>query len=276
MRIEVRRPAKVSVTFDDEAGKPLTLADVAFVITDGADTIIDSGAATTAAAATGIWTAEIPARQQLDHLTVTFTGGGHTLAVHAEVVAERLVPLHRLQAAMREAAPDLYEGKEPDPVLLRRAADAAEDWIDDALNYPAVRRPVRARFRHAGGCFLRPRNVIHPGELYELAINGAAIDVADAIVFDRFAWENASGTAWPVGPATLWGTHGLAQPGEDLRRAATVLARYLARTSKVPERATAMTTESTQIIFSRPDHRKPTGLPDVDAVITRRAIASPV
>ena len=277
MRAPAGRPVTVAVTFDDDDGQPVPVEAATYTVTDGAGVVSEPLPAAVDAA--GVATAVLPALTRLDRLTVAFSttieDHAHTVAVTVDVVAQRLVPLHRLREAVRDAAPQLYDGAPPDATLLRAAADAAEDWIDDALGYPAVRRAVRARWRHAGGPFLRPREVVHPGELYEAEVAGVPVDVADVEVYEAFAWERPH-RAWPAGPARVWGTHGIAEPAEDLRRAAVVLARYLARTSKVPERAASMTTESTLIVFSKPDSQKPTGLPEVDAVITRRRVEAHV
>lgn len=276
MRAPAGRPVQVRVTFDDDDGTPVPAESVTWTVTDGAGATSDPAPAD---ADGDVWRAVLPARDRLDQLIVRFSGMvdglEHTVTVAVDVVGQRLVPLHRLREAVRDAAPQLYDGAPPDPGLLRAAADAAEDWIDDALGYPAVRRGVRARWRHGGGPFLRPGDVILPGEIYEAEVAGVPVDVADVAVYEAFAWEQPY-RAWPAGPARVWGTHGLAEPPEDLRRAAVVLARYLARTSKVPERAASMSTESTLIVFSKPDAQKPTGLPEVDAVITRRRIEAHV
>jgi hypothetical protein len=275
VRVVAGQDTLVRAVFADDAGTA-TDVDVNTAVTVSA---VDGAGATVnldgpVREGTGLYASRLPARARLDVLTVTFAGvvGGlqRRVQVGVDVVDERLVDPYRLREAMRGDAPELTAAAPPTALLLELASAAAEDWIDDALHYPGTRRSVRARFRHHGGKRLRPPGVVKPGELYEVEIGGkvyTAAELDDALPEAIGGWDRDGG--WAFGVARVWGTHGLDAPPQDLRRAAVVLARYLSRTTRVPERAASMTTADTLIVFSKPDADKPTGLPEVDAVIGR-------
>ena len=52
------------------------------------------------------------------------------------------------------------------------------------------------------------------------------------------------------------------------------LARYCARGSNFPERASQIMSEQSLITFSTPSPNKPTGLPEVDGVLSRHSLNS--
>ena len=278
MRVPAGQAAKVRAVIADDAGQPVAGEGVTAAAVDGAGAVVALGDVT--AVEPGVYDVALPAQQRLDQLRVTVAatvaGAPRSAIVDVDVVEQLLVDPYRLAEAMRQ---DQAPGAPPVTAqVLEQASAAAEAWLADALNYPPVRRGLRTRFVHRGGAVLKIPGVLKPAQLYELAINDQAMsadELAAAGGYDEaFGWMRRGYGDWPAGFATVWCTHGLWSPPDDLRRAAVVLARYLAKTSKVPERAVSMTTESTLIVFSRPDPNKPTGLPEVDAVITRRRIGT--
>lgn len=282
MRVEAGRASPIRVTFTDVDGNPAA-ADgaVTVTVTRPDDTQVATGTATTDPARTGVYRFDLGAQAQLDELTARFAGTVDgldvTIDVDVDVVARRLVDLHALRAAVERAQPALEAAAPSDALALRRAADEAEDWIDEALGYPAVRRPLRVAWQARRWPTLAPPGVTWPGDLYELTRDGDTVDVAGVTVDTvTGGWWAADRTVWASGRYVLWGTHGLARTPADMHRAGVILARHLAATSKVPDRAASMTTESTLIVFSKPAPDRPTGLPEVDAIIRAHGIGRPL
>jgi hypothetical protein len=275
MRAVLNREIVVRLRVDDEGGH-LVDADTTPTVTvvDGAGATI--AGVTVAHEADGIYTATVPARTTVDRLTATFeadvAGFGRTVAVPVDVTAERLVPLWRLRED--EVLTDLTT-----PVLLH-VADTVEEWLRNALKFPAVVEAWRGSWAERYPTHrLRIPGVLYPVDVYSLAALDDPYNVADVRVVDTgIEWQpggagfltgSAQGIAFPATTYTAHVAHGLTDPGEDLRRAAAILARYTARISNLPERARRILTENTEIDLSMPSPDRPTGLPDVDAVIGR-------
>lgn len=266
MRVEVGREVVYRVRVDDEGGTlvdplpPPTLA-----VSDGAGGAV-TGVSAVVKEAVGVYTARSPARTSLDRLTATWTytldGYARTVTQYYDVVAGRVAPLWQIRQALA-AEPEL--AAVPTPVL-RQVSDAVEDWITRALRYPALPEHFRQTFANAGGgrALIIP-GVVYPREVY--TIDGyTTTDMSGVSVLDGYIIRDQAG----FGPSTFtaWGTHGRWDaPPADLVRAAVVLARYVARTSNYPERATRVISQDTEIWLSTPSDDRATGLPEVDGAI---------
>jgi hypothetical protein len=281
VRAVLNREATVTASIDDEDGNLVAAtAPPTVQILDGAGAVLYTGTSV-ASADVGRYTYVLPAQSKVDELTALFTCvvGSLTrvVTVNVSVTGARLIELHRLREDIELT--DL-SGKN-----LRRLVYAVEDWFESALGYPPVLRSKRATWRFDGGNRLSPPGVIFPKALYALSTNLIAYSTPELanVVVTRNAWEYAtggsvdflSGTGSPVfragGQTTVWCAH--AGPWDrqpaDLTNAANTFARYLSRTNNYPERAAQVATEGALITFSVPSPDKPTGLPEVDAVITR-------
>jgi hypothetical protein len=282
VRVEAGRAAKIRVTFLDTDGETpvVQVGTPTASAADGAGATLHASLTVTAVsdAGDGVYEVTLPAQTVLDHLRVVVVGSTGTITVPVNVVEQRLVTVPALRAALQAKAPDLQGATPSTPALLSQAADAAEDWFGSALGYPATREGIRETFRFQGGQSLRVPGVLCPGVLRSASVDQVAVTqtMLDATFADGSGWGVWEGGPWAAGVYRVFASHGLADPPEDLRRAGVVLARYLAQTSNVPERAASMTTESTLIVFSKPDPDKPTGLPEVDAVLGRLRLKSPL
>lgn len=287
MRAELNREIHVRVRVENEAGVLTDLSSgvPTLVVTNGDGTVV-TGVSAVTHDSTGVYVAVIPAQTVLDRLTVTWT---FTLATYARTVTdrvclvnERLVPFWRLAENTELTSPTV--------TTLSRLADGLEEWFKDALKYPPTIEAARLSWvQQFETQRLHVPGVSKPQSILALSHGrGASLytytagDIADlSVVIDGF--ERNSGTSlsflqgnfpatFAAGPYAAWLTHGLVDPPEDLRRAATIFARYIARTSNYPERAARVVSQESEIIFSFPSADKPTGLPEVDAVLTRYRI----
>lgn len=284
MRAVLNREIVVRLRVDDESGT-LTDADAVptVAVTDG-DGAAVAGVSAVSNESTGLYVATIDARTEYDRLSVVWTAtvgaADRTVSDYVDVVAERLVPFWRLKEDSELADASVH--------TLQRVADAVEEWFRDALRFPPVVEAWRGRFRVP---FDAPRlhvpDVFRPVSLIALSrnlgsdvVNYTAAELADVFPVDS-AFERggsnmsfltgapaARGT-FPAGTYTAWLTNGEEHPPEDLRRAAATFARYVARTSNYPERARRVITQDTEIDLAMPSPDRPTGLPEVDAVISR-------
>lgn len=271
MRVESGRPALVTAVFHDLAGQPADQAGgVTVTVSDGAGVTTATGTAARTAVGTYQWTLAAVARP--DRVVVTFTGS-YAIVRPVLVVDRRLCTVKQVRDAIGSRQVQLVGGAVTDDAVLDAAIEAAEDWIDEALHYPATVQGWRRRWSFQGGRILHVPSVITPGRLWELARDGTVVDVS-AVEVDRTGWWARAG--WPAGRYVGWGSHGLADPPGQLVRACAVLAAYLARSSNVPERATVIRTEGSEIVLRRPGADSPTGLTEVDSVISSLARPQPL
>ena len=290
MRAVKDREIVIRVRVDDEGGALVNADSLPTVeVRDGDGALVTTGAVAqdAATAATGVYKATVNPRSQLDVLTIVWTVvvGGFTRKVRQEVMVQggRLVPLWRLREDSELAGLST--------TAMLRLVDAVEDWFKAALHFPAVEEPLRTTFNFAGGRRLRVPDAPYPKSLVALSEGDAALTTADladvSVVQGAFEFKSVGsfdivyGTAnrnWLCGRKTAWLTHGgpwSAVP-EDVERAAALFARYISRANNYPERASQVATEGALISLAMPDHDHPTGLPDVDAVITKHRLQNVV
>ncbi len=300
-RYLVNREAVLRVRIDDEAG---TLVDTdasvpTLVVTDGDGTVV-SGLSVVSHESTGVYKAIVPPRTKMDVYTATWTAtvGGYTRTIvqHFIVQAQRVIGMSRLREDSEMAGLST--------TAMQRLVDAVEDWFESALGFPPVEQPLRRTFESPGGRRLRVPGAMFPLQLFDIKELDTSIDaqtlatlrvVDGAIVYPdtvQFPGDTASWDIVQGGPAryfrpgqmSVYITHGAKwsrwdggrDMPEDLVRAAGVLARYVSRTNNYPERARQVATEGALITFSMPAHDRPTGLPEVDQVITRYGVDTSV
>lgn len=117
-----------------------------------------------------------------------------------------------------------------------------------------------------------------PGALYSGAINGVALDPVKDVPYlvvlqGALAW--ADYRPWISGRYQVWLTHGQVNPTQDIRWAAQKLVSHYGQAVPYPDRASQVVTEGATINFALPGGPdRPTGLPEVDAVLARRRLQS--
>jgi hypothetical protein len=252
-----------------------------------------------------VWEWTLPPQSQLDSLEATWSaivdGVTFTETYEVDIVYSRLANpwLMRLQdpdIARIAAAP---MGKQALLILI----DEIEEGIRDILGYPPVLEGYRLcwdtlrgtlndalyvsgtvnglPYGWGAGKMLVP-GIKFPQQIYSGSINGVPMDPINDIpmlLIQNGALIWADYRPWISGRYTLWGTHGGGtdggpDPDGDLKRAARRLCHHFAQHVDFPDRAYSIVTEGASILFSMPAPDRPTGLPEVDAVLARKRLTS--
>lgn len=278
-RALVGRPWKVYWNLEDGDGNPMdaTGTPAVTVARDRDGTAVTP--ITVARFGLGDYSISGPAQAAPEALTATITAtapaplsGTVTDTLPIQVMGSRLVNLGRLTQDTELAA---YT-----PDVLREALEAAEDECRDNLGYPPT--PVMEKvFIDAGGRTLITPN---PWPRYIVAATrpSGTVLTAGEIALTSFRngglwWTDFRN--WDEGTWTVWLVHGRWDlPPMDLSRAGLIRTRYMARRlankDDMPERASSVATDGGTITFAFPTLPRPTGLPDVDIVYMRYALAS--
>lgn len=296
MRIASHREAVLRLRVDDEGGLLIDAAATPVLSVKDWDGVALAGAEVPSAVtreSQGVYRAELPGRTDLEILTANWSfqpsGGSFTRTQANEVlvVSDRIAPLPRFRED-----PELSAWSAP---VMSRLVDTVEDWFRQALGFPVCYEP----FERSWIVPSRSAQVVIPGIAYpktltSLTVGGDVVDVDGLEItgnsFRRSSGSNQSfitgvpysGLQWSGGWAVARGTHGMRPDWqgivpEDLKRAAVILARYCSRqATNYPERASQVAEENTLIYFSTPTVGKPTGLPEVDGVVTRYALNSAI
>lgn len=280
MRTLVGRPATAYWRLEDGDGNPIdaTVTPTVAVTRDRDATAV--APITVGHVTTGQYSIAIPPQPAPELLTASVTAtagpplsGTVTDAVHISVVGSRLVNLARLRQdnELATLASD----------TLREALEAAEDECRDNLGYPPT--PVMERvFVDAGGRGLMAPNPYPRYIVAAIRPNGIALTSAELALIalgegGGLIWTDMRN--WDAGAWTVWMVHGRWDtPPMDLSRAVMIRTRYMARRlankDDMPERATSVATEGGTITFAFPTLPRPTGIPEVDIVYMRYAMAS--
>ena len=300
MRVLADTDAVVEVrTVDDDGDLADADANVDVELFDGGGASVTTDTLATSTS-TGVYTFSFPAQSDLDryrlHASYAVGGNQHEQDQYIDVVGNRLVPVWQLRQDS-----ELTTAK-VSAAVLKRALDEAEDWFEDELNYPPYPKGVRVGFRlrgqSRGDAGFTPERVdpsasgvtrlVIPAVLeptstvYSLTVDGDAFtqNELDQIEARDGALERVSSSgsneAWDAGWYEAHLVHGLVETPADLRRAAAIFVRYLARTVNYPERASQVATEGALIEFAMPGRGRPTGIPEVDGVVNRYAALLPL
>lgn len=266
MRAPLHREATVRLRVDDDSGALVTPDTTPTVATTDQDGNVVT-TSTVSSAGVGLYQATIEAQSALGRLSClwSFAVSGHA-RTQTEVVSlteKRLVPLWRYREDAELA--DLSD------VNMLRLADTVEDWMASALGFPVVGEygTVSTRVALATDS-LRFDDVKFPFAVRAVTIDGVAATGVEAelggFYYDA-GWTEDSVVvvSYEHGPSPAFQ---VAPPG-DIERAAVILARYANRTANYPERARQIATEGSLITFSTPSPDRPTGLPEVDSIVTR-------
>jgi hypothetical protein len=272
MRAVLNREAVARLRVDDDSGAYVNAdATPSLTVTDAAGDTITPGSVS--ASGTGRYEAVIPAQDALTRLTVNWSyavsGESRATAETINVVERRIVPLWRY----REDA----ELDELTAEQMLRLADIVEDWFVSALQYPPVREHASVTFRPARnsdrlyvpGCpFPKAVLSVTVGDTALTDTELANLEIDGGGIYRPGGWRTEQLVTVELehgGPA---GAFGAGVP-EDVVRAAVILGRYANRGNNYPERARQVATEGALVTFSTPAPDRPTGLPEVDSVVTR-------
>lgn len=271
MRALLRVPTTLRHVFEVEGDPTAPSGTVTVAVTDGAGAAVSGSpfAATSVpeSVAGATYTASLPARTQADMFTLSWKVDGTTVYEdRLELVGCRLVDLERLRLD-----PELRTIPSED---LADVAEAVEDELSEALHYSPFLRG--GRFAATVSGIWGERLVGTPPwvqEVYGVTDpDGTAQDETTFLVAPG-GWLYLStgyvfSTSFLTPSWSVWCLYGK-QPTKEAMRRATMLARYRARQSRIPERASVVNTESGTITLLTPNARFPTGLPEVDGWILR-------
>lgn len=296
MRAAAGRPATLRWQLTDDVGTPLTPdAGVSVTVLAGDGTTVVAGpSAATLAAEEDVWQWVLPGQAKLDSLianwSATVNGLAYATSTYVDIVGQRLVEPYLLRQDPTIA--DVFEGPQGTMALLA-LMDQIEVSIASILGYPAVLEGFREEwdtlrgtlidglyvsgtvnglpYGWGAGKMLIPQ-VRMPVQIYAGSINGVALDpvtdVEDLLVqTGALVWSDYR--PWVSGRYSMWGTHGDPIVNAELQWAAMKLIRHFAQVSNYPDRAYSVVTEGASIMFSMPSPDRPTGLPEVDAILNR-------
>jgi hypothetical protein len=264
-RILVGSPATLSAVFYDGGEAVVDPGTVTVTVTRSDGTAVVTGAATTGTGAAAR-TYSLAAQSRLDHLTAVWTGAaGRVVTTRHEVVGGFYAELAEIRA--------LDSLKYP-TTLLEVARAQAEDRFEQATGVAWVRRHARDTLSGNGAArMVLPRRP--PRSLIAATIGGvAAGDLTLFRLYDEGVIERAGGVTWPKessgggGNIVVEYVHGYDAPPADLKQAFMTFVRYLLleTRSRIPDRATAMTTEWGTFQLASATSRA-TLIPEVDAVL---------
>lgn len=269
-RVLVSTPATLTVAFYDGAETLVDPGTVTVTITRSDGTAVVTGAATSGSGAAER-TYTLAAQTRLDHLTAVWTGttGARKATTYHEVVGGFYAELADIRAL------DALTSQASYPTAKLEAARArAEARFEEATGVAWVPRHTRESLAGTNTTRLllasRP-----PRSLIAASIDGTT--VADLTTLTLRSWgvvERSSGLTFPVPTTTPTNvvveyTYGYDQPPNDLRLAFLTYCRYLLldTRSRIPDRASVMSTDFGTFTLTTAGFKRPTGLPDVDAVL---------
>lgn len=296
MRVVAGRPATLRWHLTDESGNAVAPdAGVTVTITsgDGVTVLYDDQVATALGGHVFSWV--LPPQPKLDTLDALWeaTVGGMSVSQHValDLISERLIEPWQLRAN-----PDLASTVSDETLLM--LLDQAEQLIGEVIGYPPTLEGVRVSwdslrgamndstfvsgtlnglpYGGGGGMMLIP-SVKFPRIVYGGSINGQTLDLTSDVgnlsVSDgALLW--ADFRPWLSGRYSLWLAHGATNPPRDLRWACGKLVTHFSKSVDYPDRASQVQTENATILFSSPSPNRPTGIPEVDAVLSRYALAN--
>lgn len=273
-RVRVDTPATLAVTFYDSEGEVAIDPGVTTVtITRSDGTAVVTAAATTGTGAAAR-TYPLAAQVRPDHLTVVWTGsvGGRRVTSEVEVVGAFYAELAEIRAL------DALSNTANYPTAkLARARHQAEDVFEDVTGVAWVPRHARELLDGTNEVRLR---LAHQQPRSLIAVSVAGVVQADLTAFRLYPYaaiERVAGATWPSEVSgggqniVVEYLHGFDAPPADLREAFLVYVRdrLLMGNSRIPDRASLMSTDFGTFNLVTAGGQRYTGLPDVDAVLQR-------
>jgi hypothetical protein len=269
-RILVDTPATLSVTFYDGAETVVDPGTVTITITRADGTVVMSGAATVGTGAAAR-TYVLAAQTRLDHLTAVWTGttAGRKATTRHEVVGGFYAELAEIRAL--DALTNLTSYP---TAKLETARLQAESRFEEATGVAWVPRHALETLtgRNSNTLLLRYRP---PRTLIAATIAGTVVSDLATLRLEPYGLVSRTvGLTFPrpvttAGNVTVEYTYGYDTPPADLKQAFLAYVRYLLldTRSRIPDRASVMTTDSGTFTLVTAGFRRPTGLPEVDAVL---------
>lgn len=243
-------------------------------VSDGEDHTVASGTATRTGTGTYEFTLTGAQLGQCDLYTATWAGGGSTFRTQFEVIGSWPVSLAQLRAGNTELA-DLVRYP---AALLRAARDLALDRMETACQVAWSTRRARATLDGDGsGLIILPHSEVQ--QVLALTVDGTAWAPGDCKLWPWGGLAAPDGQTWVRGlrNITVDYLHGAARCPAPVADAVVELAigACIEYGTRVPERATSMSTEVGTFRLTIPGRDGPTGIPRVDAVIAQYGYVKP-
>lgn len=267
--------ARISLEVRDTEGELVSAdpsTDVEVTVRDGAEDQVATGTADEAG--TGLYEFELTPTQiaSLDVYEATWevTLGGqvNTFRTVFEVVGGHLFSI----GEARGFDQILADPTEYPTSVIRNAREVVEDFLEDRCNVAFVPRAAREVLTGRGSRrLLLPHS--HLLALISGSVDGMALtqgEIDELELEEKGAIQRPTGKVWAAGAEVgLHYEHGHTRAPADVSRAGLkLLYHYLiAHVSGLPERAIQQTTEVGTFTLSFAGERRPSGIPEVDAVI---------
>lgn len=274
-RVLVGAPATLSATFSDGGETTVDPGTVTVTVTRADGTAVVTAAATTGTGAAAR-TYTLAAQTRLDHLTAVWTGSSGTRVVttHHDVVGGFYAELADIRTL--DALNNTTRYPEAKLAVARTQAEDRFDWATGVAWVPRHEREILSGLGRAQLAlrWQRPRSVI------ATTIDGTVIsDLSTLRLYNWGVIERTAGLTFPVeasgggGNVIVEYTHGYDTPPADLKQAFLTYVRYLVleSTSRIPDRASTLSTDFGTMQLVTAGFQRPTGLPEVDAVLNDRS-----
>lgn len=279
MRVLRNTPATLEAKFYPSGSETLTNDAPVTVAVTRADGTAVAGVGAVTNPSTGVYQATLPAQANVGLLTATWSGATQTAVTEAEVVGGFYVTLAEIRAQKNLSSTSKFTTAE-----LEDAREWFETLAEDHCGCGFVPRFARLTLDGTGCSRLRlgePRQSLSGRRPFPLRrVLAATIDGAVATVTN---WDVYPGGVVDTQDAASTFTlgrrniildveYGYDRPPRDLRVAALTAIRSRLLTDEaglVADRATSITNEFGNVLLSQPGTARPTGIPDVDAVLNR-------
>ena len=244
---------------------------VTVTVADAAGAVVSTGAATSVGA--GVYTYALAPQTTVKNLTVTWAGswGGvaQSIQSYAEVVGAYLFTLAQARMANRGA---LTSATDYPDTAIREARAGITDFFEEVCGVSFVPRYGRETLDSPSSYDLWLERT-RPTRVLASSVDGTALTVGELgalVVYDTGRVYNPS---WWSGSlargVTVEYEHGYQQPPYDIHLAALVYLRQLLVASDIGDRTIAFTTELGTIRNAVAGSNYPTGIPVVDAALSR-------
>jgi hypothetical protein len=257
-------------------GSDLVDADAAVLVdirrADGTDLAL-AQATTKPPATTGTYRYTLAPQANLEYFTLDFYGtfGGvvqHHPPIHADIVGAFYVAIADLRAMNGLTSTTTFPQE-----LLEEKRQWFEDVAEREVGFAFVPRYERELLDGDGSGTLWLKRAL-PRRVLSCKMDGAAqsgLDAWDLYESGRIVRDAGS---FPAGRRTVEVTyeHGADEPDVEVRQVAmqAIRARLLTDQSGIPDRMTSYVTEMGTVVRTAP--MRPTGIPEVDAVLQKRKL----
>jgi hypothetical protein len=270
-RFPLGRVSTLTYTVTDADGNSTTVAPAPTVtISDDAGDVVVSSTSTTLNSGAYVYTLSTSVRNALGvyDATYTYTQGGQSVSItkQFEVVGNHLFEI----AELREFDEALVDDTTYTSTRLASAREDATERLENAADVAFTVRATRQVLSGDGSTkLLLPHSDIV--DLFEAWIDGVELDLGDVEVKPEGILVYANGWTYGTNNVEVRYSHGYQVTPEPVKRAAKMLAVEYVVTSALPARATSQSTDvgDFRIAIANVDAGRDTGIPEVDAVISR-------